>query len=69
MVSNMPIEYLEGTYRCDFCHQLSDKIAKLVLTDKIYNPCPECLEKIEAALELWYRWINLPADMFARKLR
>lgn len=62
------MEYLEGTYRCDFCHQLSDKIAKIVLTDKIYNPCPGCLEKIEAALEKWYMWTTLSVDMLTRDL-
>lgn len=67
-IGNMPMEYLKGTFRCDFCHQLSDKIAKLVLEDEIYNPCPDCLEKIEEALKKWYRWTNLPADMLARDL-
>lgn len=65
-MSDMPMEYLDGEYRCDFCHELSDKIAKLVLSDRIYNPCPPCLERIEAALKKWYMWTNLPEDVLTR---
>ena len=65
----MPLEYLDGEYRCDFCHELSDSIAKLVLSDKIYNPCPDCLKKIEQALQQWYHWVNVPLGMLADVLK
>lgn len=62
------MEYLKGTYLCDFCHNPSTKIAKLRILDKIFTPCPGCLEKIHDVLQEWYMWANVPEDMLKREI-
>jgi len=63
------MEYLDGEYRCDFCLNLSSKIAKLELSDKTYNPCPDCLNKIEVVLLEWYQWASPSVKMLGERLR
>jgi len=68
-LSDRSMEYLDGEYRCDFCLSLSTKIAKLRLSDKIYNPCPDCLNKIEVVLLEWYQWASPSVKMLGERLR
>lgn len=69
MTEKSGMEYLDGEYRCDFCLNLSTKIAKLKLSDKIYNPCPDCLNKIEVVLLEWYRWVSPSVELLGKRLR
>lgn len=64
----MPMERLKGKHLCDFCHNPSIIPAKLRILDKIYICCDGCVEKIDAVLEEWYMWANLPEKMLSREI-
>lgn len=62
------IAYLEGPFKCDFCHTLSEKLAIIIMPKAHYHLCPKCLEKLKQALNTWYRWCNVPADELMKEL-